>query len=234
MPSLMSRQTFEALAAANRTLAIQKWSQPGHPASVFVPWAGKELIKKGGIYIVGIALAAEDNEERPLTYDESYAETKAFVYEHGGRHSRSHTPFWRFLDRLSLDLLGAAFDKTIDDWGWSNLLKIHWSEGTPASWPSDFVTSQLSICSRALREEFDGLENSLVYVASHGDFGLLHEVYPPDKWNKEYEQLDIWWLLDEKSKKLYVHGPHPYGFLQRFDVMVETVRTLAQMLPRFA
>jgi hypothetical protein len=175
MPTLMSEVTFNKLIEADRDLRRVAWEETGHPTYVFVPWAGNRIKEqRRGIYLVGIALAAEDSSEEAGSFSSSLRATEEFIGE--GRHGRSHTPFWQFLDCLTIELLGGPFQETSDCWGWSNLLKIGWSNGTPASWPSKLKDIQRGACIEALQEELGSLRDSLVFVASQEQLGILYHL----------------------------------------------------------
>ena len=133
----MSEATFERLSDVQQRLAPDMLTRPDlrglQPSNVFVPWAGSNLSAQRGIYYAGIAVAAEAPREGQ-TFQGELTSTEDFCGH--GRHGRDHTPFWRFLDRLTRLLLGGAYHETSDRWGWSNLLKIAGSEGPPSAWPA--------------------------------------------------------------------------------------------------
>jgi hypothetical protein len=116
-----------------------------------------------------------------------------------------------FLDVLTRALLGGPYDATADRWGWSNLLKIGWSPGAPADWPSQLIERQQGACAAALREELGQLRNSLVFVGSLDDFGILGEAPGgvPAWHGDDDKATGIWWHRDEASGNLLVHGNHP-------------------------
>jgi hypothetical protein len=232
MPTLMSQAVFSKLVEVNQDLRRVVWDKPGHPTYVFVPWAGSRLKEeRKGIYFVGIALAAEESAEEAQTFGLSLRATEDFVAE--GRHPRSHTPFWQFLDCLTLELLGGPFHETTDRWGWSNLLKIGWSNDTPANWPCKLKEIQQGACTEALREELGSLPESLVFVASQEEFRIFYPISGGEHtWHKDREDAGIWWQTDPQTGNLYVHGYHPNAALRFWDDMVgRTVELAREHLP---
>jgi hypothetical protein len=231
--TFMSRPTFENFAALRRELVAEfKPASKAHPgpSHICVPWAGSRLAEKRGIYYLGISLAAEIPDYNEPNFDDAIKKTVEFCDNR--RHPRANTPFWRFLDKLTVNLLGGPFHETSDRWGWSNLLKISWSNGSPNSWPPKFVRSQRHACQAALREEFEKFRQSLIFIGSYSEFDILWPVMgDQNKWNKnEYKDEGIWWLRDEATGNLYVHGYHPSAAQQgRFlNPMLDATLTLAR------
>ena len=205
MPTLMKEQTFDRLVEVRRDFLHQAVSnaapEQAGPMDVFVPWAGHRLTEDRGIYYIGIGLAA-DAARGNLTFQEALADTESFCGN--GPHKLGHTPFWQFLNRLTQELLGGPYHSTAARWGWSNLLKIGWSEGQPAQWPAELKAVQRDVCSSALQEEFAQLRQSLVFVGSYEEFGILSRILPgKEAWNKEHEKTaGLWWLHDSRSGNL--------------------------------
>ena len=162
MPTLMTRSTFAALAEVKEQLVSKTFGastdDQASPGDIFVPWVGVKLLEDPGIYMVGIAVDAEASQGRH-SFKSCLLATEAFCASR--RHEREHSPFWRFLDTLTRELLGAPYSETTDRWGWSNLLKICWSEGSPDRWPTELVELQREACIAAMREEFTRLRQSL-------------------------------------------------------------------------
>jgi hypothetical protein len=234
VPTLMSQTVFSKLIEVSRDLHRITWTEPGHPTYVFVPWAGGQMKEqRRGIYFLGIAFAAEDSAEEAQTFDLSLRDTEDFIDE--GRHGRSHTPFWQFLDCLSIELLGGPFHETTGLWGWTNLLKIGWSSGSPANWPRKLKAAQRAACTEALREELGSLCDSLVFVASKEELGILYPLVGGEHaWHKDREDAGIWWQTDPQTGNLYVHGYHPNAALRFWSQMVSGTVDLARaQLPRF-
>jgi hypothetical protein len=239
VPTFMSETTFAQLSDAQQRLARDMPNRPDlHgrlPSSVFVPWAGSSLTAQRGIYFVGIAVDAEAPEE-DQTFQGRLTSTEDFCGH--GRHGREHAPFWRFLDRLTRPLLGGAYHETLDRWGWSNLLKIAGSAGSPSHWPAMLAEYQLEACVSSLREEFAHIQQSLVFIASCEEYGILRRILPSEEhWNKEFEATSgLWWIDDPPSRNLYVHSYHP-KFLQlqrRFEMAVaDSVELARRVLPPF-
>ncbi|WP_149537445.1 hypothetical protein [Siccirubricoccus phaeus] len=213
MPTLMSRTSFERLAQVRSQLLDQglPLATPDRPgvAGLFLPWAGRRLAEAGGIYWVGAATEDDYGAEREQSFEACH-ERAARLCDRGP-HARAHTPLWLFFDGLTRGLLGGAYDATTERWGWSNLLKIGWSSGATESWPAELVERQQSACAAALREEFAALRQSLVFVGSQDDFGILGEALGgrPDWHGEQDEAAGIWWFRHEASGNLIVHGCHP-------------------------
>jgi hypothetical protein len=233
MHTFMTESTFARLTAAQRRLARDFRARPElgglAPSSVFVPWAGAKLAKQRGIYYVGIAVDAEGAAEDQSFRARSMA-TENFCGH--GRHGRDHSPFWKFFDALTRALLGGAYHETLDRWGWSNLLKIAASEGSPGNWPTDLVEYQREACITALREEFAQLRQSLIFIASYHEYGILRRILPDEEhWGKEFEASGgFWWLQDPKTGNLYVHSYHPSHMQRRkfFRLAAEQTIELAK------
>ena len=239
MPTFMTEATFAQLSDARQRLERDMLNRPDlrglQPSNVFVPWAGSSLSVQRGIYYVGIAVAAEDPREGQ-TFQGELTSTEDFCGH--GRHKRDHTPFWRFLDRLTRPLLGGAYNETLDRWGWSNLLKIAGNERSPNLWPAMLAKYQLEGCISSLREEFAHLKQSLVFVASSEEYGILRHILPGEEhWNKEFEATSgLWWIDDPQTGNLYIHSYHP-NFLQRqrhFEMAIaDSVELARRILPPF-
>jgi len=241
MPTLLTRPTFERLAQFRTHLIDQGFAaatsdRPG-VAGVFLPWAGLQLAEAGGIYWVGAATEGSYGAEGEQSFEACH-ERAARLCDRGP-HARAHTPLWLFLDGLTRALLGGSYDTTTDRWGWSNLLKIGWSVGTPEDWPPGLIERQQAICAAALREEFGRLRCSLVFVGSLDDFGILGEAlggFPA--WHGEHDEATgLWWFRDHASGNLFVHGCHPSAARRgHFSeaALDRTVLLARNLLPRFA
>jgi hypothetical protein len=240
MTTFLARPTFERLAQVRTQLIDQGFApatseRPGI-AGLFLPWAGRELSAKGGVYWVGAGTDGLYGAERGQSYEACH-ERAARLCDRGP-HARAHTPLWLFLDGLTRALLGGPYDATSSRWGWSNLLKIGWSVGSPDVWPPEVVERQQHACVAALREEIGQLRNSLVYVGSLDDFGILDEALGgAPAWHSEnHKTTNIWWFRDKVSGNLIVHGNHPSTARREESAMASIERTilLAQnLLPRF-
>jgi hypothetical protein len=213
MPSLMTHATFERLALVRSRLTENGLGSaaPGRPgvAGLFVPWCGPRLAAEGGLYWIGAGTEGDYGADRDQGFEACH-ERAARLCERGA-HGRAHTPVWLFLDGLTRGLLGGSYDATAGRWGWSNLLKIGWSEGAPADWPPELVERQQAACAAALREEFMRLRGSLVFVASLDDFGILGEALGglPEWHGGRDEATGIWWHRDPDGGNLVVHGCDP-------------------------
>jgi hypothetical protein len=241
MPTLMTRPTFERLAQVRAQLIDQGFipATPERPgvAGVFLPWAGQRLAEAGGIYWVGAAAEGAYGAEGEQTFEACH-ERAARLCDRGP-HARAHTPLWLFLDGLTRALLGGPYDKTTDRWGWSNLIKIGWSEGAPEAWPAGLVERQQRTCAAALREELARVRRSLVFVGSLDDFGILGEALGGlPAWHGEHDEATgLWWFRDEASGNLFVHGCHP-SEARRMHLseaaLDRTVLLARNLLPQFA
>src|SRR5262249_12118699 len=112
----------------------------------------------------------------------------------GRPHSVGHTPFWRFLNRLTMGLFGGQYFETADRWGWSNLLKIAWSRGRPKEWPVPLANLQRNAARTALREELAWIRECLVFIGSGETYGIVREVIGvEERWNRELgNRAKIW------------------------------------------
>lgn len=236
MPTLMTQPTFDMLAVCLRQLSDKSVAEGIGPSHIFVPWAGEQLIAKGrGIYYVGIALNAEGRAEQKKGFQECLQGTENFCRR--DLTSRRGTPFWRFVDRLSLEILGETYSLTQEKWGWSNLLKVAGSAGSPARWPDALIDGQRTACIAALREEIARLRDSLIVVTSANEYGILFKAVAEENlWDKQPRQSNIWWLRDPVSGNTYVRCYHPNNMQQRnfFEAAVnDVVRLARETLPPF-
>jgi hypothetical protein len=239
MPTFMTRPTFDVFANLRRRLVSEvlrpATEDQAGPGDIFVPWAGDRLAGERGIYIVGIAVDAEPARGQQ-SFEACLRDTEAFCGNR--RHEREHSPFWQFLDGMTRELLGAPYYATTGRWGWSNLLKICWSEGSPDCWPTPLIEAQREACTAALREEFMRLHESLVFVGKSDDFGILHSIVAEGRyWNTEHEEkAGIWWFSDTVTGNLYIHGYHPnHARQQRFfaQALASTVQLAGTHLRPF-
>jgi hypothetical protein len=235
MPTLMMRDTFQIIVDARQRLVAEGYERGGCPGGTFVPWAGQRLKSDRGIYMVGIAVDAE-----PVTGRQTFEARLRWTEDicANGRHNRERSPFWRFLDGMTQELFHGRYYETADRWGWSNLLKICWSKGAPGTWPPEFISAQTDTCAVSLRQEFSKLQKSVIFIGSNTDFGILHSIFGERQlWNREYEkEAGIWWLQDDTSCNLYVHGYHPAHARRRrfFDAALGRTLELARNhLPAF-
>ena len=236
----MTRPTFERLAQLRARLLDQGFApatrEQAGVAGVFLPWAGLRLAEAGGIYWVGAATEGMYGAEGEQSFEACH-ERAARLCDRGP-HARAHTPLWLFLDGLTRALLGGPYDATTDRWGWSNLLKIGWSEGSPEGWPPGLIERQQAACAAALREEVARLRRSLVFVGSRDDFGILGEALGGSPaWHGERDEATgLWWFRDEASGNLFVHGCHPSAARQGQFIEAALDRTVLlarKLLPRF-
>lgn len=240
MASLMTREGFENLALIRQDLIENGLpsataDRPGL-AGLFVPWSGPRLAERGGIYWVGAGTEGDYGAEAEQSFEACH-ERAARLCDRGP-HARAHTPLWMFLDALTRDLLGGPYDATRDRWGWSTLLKIGWSAGEPEAWPSELVERQQAASAAALRAEFAQLHDSLVFVGSIDDFGILGDALGGvPQWHGERDEATgIWWHREEASGNLFVHGCHPNAARrgQFSEAALERAVMLARnLLPRF-
>lgn len=240
MTTFMARPTFERLTQLRRQLVDQGFasatSDQAGVAGLFLPWSGHQLAARHGIYWVGAGTDGSYGADREQTYEACH-ERAARLCDRGP-HALAHTPVWLFLDRLTRALLGGSYDTTSDRWGWSNLLKIGWSTGSPETWPAELVERQQHACAAALREELGHLRDSLVYVGALDDFGILGEALDgAPAWLGEHDKASsLWWFHDKASGNLLVHGCHPNAARQdEFSeaALDRTILLARNVLPRF-
>ncbi|WP_270935458.1 hypothetical protein [Falsiroseomonas oryzae] len=212
MTTFMTRHTFGELSLLRDRLIRDGYGVPAGDcagvAGLFVPWSGAQLASRGGIYWVGAGTEGDYGAAGDQGFEACH-ERAAHLCDRG-QHGSAHTPTWMFLDGLTRGLLGGAYDTTAARWGWSNLLKIGWSAGRPEEWPSALVERQQQACALALREELACLRDTLVFVASLDDFGILGEALGGvPAWHGRDEATGLWWYRDEASGNLVVHGCDP-------------------------
>jgi hypothetical protein len=232
MPTFMTPDTFNSLKTVQEQLAAALGTIG--PSYIFLPWAGEQLIAKGrGLYYVGIATAADAAGTNEQEFGAALRGTENFCR----RPTYGQTPFWLFLDALTRELLSGAYDRTQDRWGWSNLLKIAGTIGTPHSWPPALIDGQREVCVAAFREEIAKLRNSLIVVTSARDYGIIYEVAGPNHlWDTKPRESQLFFRQDVASGNMFVHTYHANYMRQRgiFDKAVaDTVRLAREMLPEF-
>jgi hypothetical protein len=234
MPTFMTHSIFRSLAIVRQKLAKETLQGAIGPSHIFVPWAGERLISTGrGIYYVGIATNAEEAGTDEPEFEATVSGTERYCRspKHG------HTPYWRFLDRLTREMLGGPFDRTQDRWGWSNLLKVAGTQGSPNSWPPTLISGQRDVCVAAFREEVVRLKQSLIVVTSEKDYGILHEVAGDrELWDTTPRKSQIYFRHDSVSGTLFVHTHHP-NYLQRKvffdDAVADTILVARKVLAPF-
>jgi hypothetical protein len=233
MPTFMTQPTFDVLTTARRHLTAKSFPTGVRPSYIFVPWAGEQLIAKSrGIYYVGIATDAEHSDGEG-SFDGNVRGTEKFCRQ----PTRGYSPFWRFMDRLTRELLGGPYDRTQERWGWSNLMKVAGSKGAPGEWPAEFVDVQRKACIAALRQEITRLQESLIVVTSAHHYGILYEAIAQERlWDKQHRPGHTYWLHDPLAKNTYVHCYHP-NYMSRkhyFEPAAQEVVQLArETLPPF-
>ena len=214
-------------------LASPNWNCEGSVAGIFSPWRGAE-IDRGGLYYVGIATngAYYADEEQSLDACLSRAALIAAgeaSLEVGEKDSTGHSAFWRFLNQLTMSLLRGSYKETASRWGWSNLLKIGWSHGAPASWPKPLITGQREACRSAFAEETSTLRDCLVIVASSEDFGCLDDLKARGSWQKDLrDPHDLDWWFDQEKGSLWIHSNHPNHMRGRLPYVAQATVKLAQ------
>lgn len=231
MNTLMTNGIFSQLSLVRRKL-VGRFKR-GDIASIFVPWAGPQLKTDGGIYYVGMATDGEFGGDSTRTFSACYEETAKLC--NGRPHDRSNTPFWRYLNELSINYLGEPYHRTAALWGWSNLLKIGYSRGSPKNWPREIQDRQRVACIASLRAELGGLRRTLVHVVSNNEFGVFQDALRPGVvWEKEYENDGIYWWWDDAAENLYIHGYHPKFVYCRpeYKQFARTLDLANRFLPR--
>jgi hypothetical protein len=239
LPTFMTLPTFDRLVEVHTQLLDERSTldpSGAGPSNVFIPWAGNRLGKERGIYYVGIAIDAAETDGKQ-TFEACLNFSNGICSGHRP-HDRSHTPFWRFLDHLTRNILKGPYYETADRWGWSNLLKIGWSNGSPKKWPQALVDRQREVAVVSLREEFSQLRDSLVFIASAEEYGIVRQlVGPEEEWNKDHAtKAGIWWLRDKASGNLFINGYHPNAAQRHlfFDTAIqETIGLTDTLLPAF-
>jgi hypothetical protein len=231
MPTFMSRGTFDNLAAAR--LRFEQ-SSGTKTSNVFVPWAGEQLISRSrGIYYVGISAKAEEMQGEQ-SYEARLEVTRRFCQRDNIREHLG-SPFWRFLNELTLRIFHRRCDESQELWGWSNLLKI--APEKHDQWPRPFVEFQHGSNVVALQEEIAPLRQSLIVIASEKDFGLLDELVPKGiEWDKTDRPGQTWRLFVPETGNLFIHSYHPGNLNRRNhfnDAVEEIVASAEDKLSRF-
>jgi hypothetical protein len=233
MPTFMSRSTFDTLANVWHQLSAKPIEADIGPSNIFVPWAGEQLIAKSrGIYYVGIASDSE-----AVDGEQSF-EARLLATEDFYRHpTRGYSPFWRFLDRLTREILGGPYDQTQEWWGWSNLLKVAGTVREPQYWPAVLIETQQAACIIAFQEEIARLRDSLIVVTSGNDYGILYKaVAEESRWDKQPSESKTYWFHDRIAGNTYINCYHPkYMSTQGFfeAALTEIVRLAHETLPSF-
>lgn len=139
------------------------------------------------------------------------------------------SPFWRFLDELTVPLLGGPHFDTRKRWGWSNLLKIGGSQKNLISKrDAEFIKIQREACKQTLQEEFAQLSRSLIFIGSNDEFGILRPILNEEaSWDK-HDDSGLLWKFDARSGNLFVHGYHPKATLRWWDKAVKVTLDLAE------
>jgi hypothetical protein len=246
MDTLMTSQTFDGLLKVRSEIISnvpRSSSDSAAVAGIFVPWAGSRLREKGGIYYVGIGTKGCYDGNNEQTFEACLERARALCI------NQPTSDFWQFLDGLSWALFGEPSSETTDRWGWSNLLKIGWSQGSPAKkgWPAQLVQRQTETCVAALGEELSSLKNSLVFFASFETFGVLDcalSQINKNSWKQKYEEnwkkcdnAGIYWRKDQTKGNLYVHGYHPRAAVIKRcwgTALGYTVHLVRREMPGFA
>jgi hypothetical protein len=246
VPTFMTRDTFTKLVNIRNALGAGPLAgSGGRPAGIFVPWAGARLRDKGGVYYVGMATDSDYWADDPPDFDLRLDRTQSICTDPNANPGT--TPFWQFLDGLTWALLGAPFRNCWDRWGWSNLLKIGWSVGSPDEWHPKLLDEQRDICVTALREELEPLHNSLIVAVSANPFGVLDSsrLFPrlvpnwqakyDDNWDRSHEETGCWSFTDPNSGNLYIHCYHPNYPLNagEWGSALGYIIHLARRMPRF-
>lgn len=106
MPTLITEESFDQLKNVRDDLVVATPLAPGKPgrvAGICIPWAGHHLIVEGGIYYVGIGTCDDFYADEEHTFQARLRVTENHVQGREG----AGTPFWQFLDGLTLALFGA-------------------------------------------------------------------------------------------------------------------------------
>ncbi len=194
------------------------------PAGIFVPWAGKNLRLTGGLYYVGIATDGEYNHDVEQSFSCCSKWSEELAQE--GGNGRSHTPFWRYLNGLTNHLYGKDAALSSDNWGWSNLLKIGRTKGSPKDWPKTLINKQKDVAVFCLKHEFSILEKSIIFIGCSDDYGILDIVLDNPEWNMEFKEIGLYYTINKSN--IYIWGYHPkyVSFIKLFDKQFEMIKRL--------
>jgi hypothetical protein len=230
--TLLTESLFNELSNARDTL-IQQFGLD-NVSGIHLPWAGNRLLNptKGtrGLYYLGIA--THNN------YATNVAQNYKAALEYSKREWRvdptgsQGTPFWQFLNGLTMSMYGQRYFDCIERWGWSNLFKIaHNTIKTPSKWPDGFFKTQRDASAAALRDELDQLKNAVIFIGSNETREMVCPVLPKAKWDTTYNDVGISFWRDNITGNIYIWGYHPGNarLKKYFDRMLE--RTLSLIAP---
>lgn len=205
MPTLLGDAEFNQLKVTHQK--VKHAIQGIGISNIFVPWAGENLMKSGGIYYVGIATDGDWGSETPTNKEALLSLAKRELVD--VRHNRSGAPFWSFLNAITNNLWNKNYNESAERWGWSNLIKIAAAEGSPGTWPPTLFDLQRSASAAAMRAELSALHNSLVIIASSelrdvidlGAYGVA------DNSHKKTAGISVY--SDRSRGVILIHGYHP-------------------------
>ena len=117
----------------------------------------------------------------------------------------------------------------MDKWGTSNLFKIGSNKtANPSQWEPEFIEYQKNASIAALKHEFSQLRNSVIFIASDNDYGLLEPVLPEagSKWEKTYEKEGIYFWRDRVTGSIFINGYHPQAALSFHKEMLSATMSV--------
>lgn len=127
--------------------------------------------------------------------------------------NRRKFAFWAFLRRIvqkaTLETRGDVYAEEAVSVAWSNLVKIGSTTGNPRA---DTCRMQAELCKKALRYEIDALKPTAVIVATGlwQQEEILDPVFNTGTWS-DLPTGNGRVMMDNMSKALVVHTPHPQG-----------------------
>lgn len=207
MPALITEELFAELHRVRTHLVARDGKAA--IAGLALPWAGDKLMAEGGLYCVGAATAGTFGACEPQTFDACGARSSNLC----NRARRKCSPVFEVLDHLSHGLFGAGYKRFHARWGWSTLVKIGRTSGTPDRWPASHFNTQREVCARSLDSEFGHLRRSLIAIVTSDDFDMLGTVALRLQNSVEFAYDGIRFFWDGPHENLYVQGADPNAAL---------------------
>jgi hypothetical protein len=212
MGTLLTEAIFNELCKTRERLTRDFGAD--NVSGIHLPRAGDQVLKPikkvRSLYVVGIA----PDKDYAASVPPDFAAARIYC-EHEWRDDpkgRSGSPWWRFVNGLTLDMYGKRHYDCTDCWGWSNLVKIAFNKGSPNDWPGDFIGIQKGLCVETLRYEFDQLTNATIFIGIGSDdkrWKMLPLILPEARWNPEHDNDGISFWDHKSTSNLYMWGCHP-------------------------